>query len=84
MVLYDLTGYPYYGSQTAAPLFRNIALDIIRYLDIAPSVRHDDGDKADRLLIVELSGMEIIEAENLLRKEGFDVKIVGKNNIIQK
>ena len=85
VVLYDLTGYPYYGSQTAAPLFRNIALDIIRYLDIAPSVRHDDGDKADRLLIVpELSGMEIIEAENLLRKEGFDVKIVGKNNIIQK
>ena len=85
VVLYDLTGYPYYGSQTAAPVFRNIALDIIRYLDIAPSVQPDEDEKAGKLLTVpELTDKDIFEAENLLRKEGFDVKIVGKNNIVQR
>ena len=85
VVLYDLTGYPYYGSQTAAPVFRNIALDIIRYLDIAPSVQPDEDEKAGKLLTVpELTDKDIFEAENLLRKEGFDVKIIGKNNIVQR
>lgn len=85
VVLYDLTGYPYYGSQTAAPVFRNIALDIIRYLNIAPSVQPDEDEKAGKLLTVpELTDKDIFEAENLLRKEGFDVKIVGKNNIVQR
>lgn len=85
VVLYDLTGYPYYGSQTAAPVFRNIALDIIRYLDIAPSVQPDEDEKAGKLLTVpELTDKDIFEAEILLRKEGFDVKIVGKNNIVQR
>ena len=68
-----------------APVFRNIALDIIRYLDIAPSVQPDEDEKAGKLLTVpELTDKDIFEAENLLRKEGFDVKIVGKNNIVQR
>ncbi|MFW5976485.1 MAG: peptidoglycan D,D-transpeptidase FtsI family protein, partial [Bacillota bacterium] len=32
VALYDVTGEIYYGSQTAAPVFRNIAEDSLRYL----------------------------------------------------
>lgn len=85
VVFYDLTGQLYYGSQTAAPVFRNIALDVIRYLDIAPSFPAEEENKINRVLTVpDLINMDIYEAENLLRKEAFDVKIVGKSKKVLK
>lgn len=83
VVFYDVTGYPYYGSQTAAPVFRNIALDTLRYLDIPPQLTVNEDDLIiNRVKIPELKGHDIYEAENILRKHRLDVKIIGGNNTV--
>ena len=85
VVLYDVTGYPYYGSQTAAPTFRNVALDTLRYLEIPPSVT--DSDNEDKLTSVKIPNVinkKPHEAEKLLRNKGLDVKLVGSDNKVIK
>ncbi|MEJ6950941.1 penicillin-binding transpeptidase domain-containing protein [Natronospora cellulosivora (SeqCode)] len=83
VVLYDVTGYPYYGSQTAAPIFRNIALDTLRYLEIPPQIaRHEDDDDLIFNEVPDLKKKNIFEAEEILRKNGFGVKIIGDKNTV--
>lgn len=79
VVLYDITGFPYYGSQTAAPIFRNIALDALRYLEIPPELPLTENGKESiqDIEVPDLSGYNIIEAEKMLRNLGLDVKLVG-------
>ncbi len=85
VVLYDVTGYPYYGSQTAAPVFRNIALDVLRYLEIPPELSLPDEKNAQqRLLIPDVTGLNVFEAEDMLRKNDLDVKLVGGSNKVLK
>ncbi len=81
VVLYDITGYPYYGSQTAAPVFRNIAYDSLRYLEIPPQLKVEDKkDKANQIIVPELIDKNLAEAEKTLRNNGLDVKIIGGLN----
>lgn len=79
VVLYDVTGFPYYGSQTAAPIFRNIALDVLRYLDIPPQLpeAEDKMSQLTEVVVPDLKEMDIFAAEDILRKSGLDVKLVG-------
>ncbi len=81
VVLYDITGYPYYGSQTAAPVFRNIAYDTLRYLEIPPQLKDDDNiKKYNKLIVPKLINKNLAEAEKTLRNNGLDVKIIGRLN----
>jgi stage V sporulation protein D (sporulation-specific penicillin-binding protein) len=85
VVLYDISGYPYYGSQTAAPIFRNVALDTLRYLDIPPSLPKDsETSEPSRVIIPDVINMKSYNAEKSLRNKGFDVKLVGNDNKIVK
>lgn len=85
VVLYDVTGFPYYGSQTAAPVFKNVALDTLRYLEIPPQQERDlIDDEPDRVEIPEVTGEEVIEAENRLKNNGLDVTVVGEGKNVQK
>lgn len=85
VVLYDITGYPYYGSQTAAPVFRNIAYDTIRYLEIPPQLKEDDNiEEPNKLFVPELIDKNLAEAEKTLRNNGLDVKIIGGLNKVIK
>lgn len=79
VVLYDVTGFPYYGSQTAAPTFHNIALDVLRYLDIPPQYETEKKKKKDekRVIVPDLLGLTSEKAEDLLRKNELDVKLIG-------
>jgi stage V sporulation protein D (sporulation-specific penicillin-binding protein) len=86
VVLYDISGYPYYGSQTAAPIFRNVALDTLRYLDIPPEILPlDKKDKNEQYInIPDICNLSIEEAEYILRKTGLNVKLEGRANIVLK
>lgn len=85
VVLYDITGQPYYGSQTAAPVFRNITLDTLRYLDVAPSFDDNKKDNDDlKIDIPDVVNKETNQAEKLLRKKGFDVKLIGMGDRVLK
>lgn len=85
VVLYDVTGFPYYGSQTAAPIFRNIALDVLRYLEIPPELELPEEDTPQkRILVPDVKGLSVFEAEEMLRKNHFDVKLIGGSDKILK
>ena len=77
VVLYDVSGGVYYGSQTAAPIFRNIVLDILRYRDITPDIEKEENDELETIEIIDVVGKNVNKAEKELRKNGFDVKIIG-------
>ncbi len=85
VALYDVTGVPYYASQTAAPTFRNVALDTLRYLDIPPqSPLANDKNREIKLKVPDVKGMDVLKAEEMLRNNGFDVKLIGiKDEIIE-
>ncbi|MFW6287803.1 MAG: stage V sporulation protein D [bacterium] len=80
VVLYDVTGYPYYGSQTAAPVFRNIALDTVRYMEIPPQfdVKEENEELVD-VTVPDLINKDTNYAEKILRNNKLDVKIIGGN-----
>jgi len=85
VVFYDVTGFPYYGSQTAAPVFRNITIDTLRYLGITPKVeKNEKKEIVKETIIPDVKNMQVFEAENILRKNALDVKIIGRKNSIIK
>jgi len=79
VVLYDASGESYYGSQIAAPVFRNILHDILRYKDISPenSENHSSLKNNQQVKIPNVINKNIIDAEKELRKVGVDVKLIG-------
>ncbi|MFP4661162.1 MAG: stage V sporulation protein D [Halanaerobiales bacterium] len=85
VVLYGVTGYPYYGSQTAAPMFRRITYDTLRYLDIPPQLNEQDTiSEINKVNVPNLTNADIFKAENILRNNGLDVKIIGElNNVVR-
>ena len=79
VVLYNASGESYYGSQIAAPIFRNILLDVLRYKDISPKNSKDIAKSKDikQVKIPDVVNKSFLVAEKELRKLGVDVKIIG-------
>ncbi len=81
VVLYDVTGFPYYGSQTATPIFKNLALDTLRYLEIPPSLPPEkDTGSSKEITVPDLIDYSVVEAEEILRNLGLDVKLIGRQD----
>ena len=85
VVLYNLKGYPYYGSQTAAPIFQKVALDSLRYLDIPPGKPSlESKEEVSRVEIPNFTDINAIEASNKLKKLGLNFRVIGDNkNVIK-
>lgn len=85
VVLYDITGYPYYGSQTAAPIFKNVTRDALRYMEIHPQISHTENkEKQINVNVPDVRDMAVNNAENILRKNGLDVKLIGRGKNVYK
>ncbi len=85
VVLYDVEGTTYYGSQTATPIFRNIALDTLRYLEIPPQLPEDKDKKEIEIVSVpDVTNIDINEAIELLRKKRLDVRLIGDKKKVLK
>ncbi|MFW6279141.1 MAG: penicillin-binding transpeptidase domain-containing protein [Bacillota bacterium] len=84
VVLYDVTEYPYYGSQTAAPIFQKITHDILRYLEISPEKKNEKKEEKEEVTLPDLQEIRVHEAENKLRKQGLNVNIVGNGDYVYK
>ncbi|MCC3144742.1 PASTA domain-containing protein [Halanaerobium sp. Z-7514] len=84
VILYDITGDTYYGSQTAAPVFRNLGENILSYLDVKPDFTQQPGYELsdEKLTVPEIRNLSKFEAEQSLREKGFNVKIQGDGDKI--
>lgn len=81
VVLYNVTSYPHFGSQTAAPIFQKLAKSVLRYLEIPP--QHPEGEPKKEKVeptkeeIPDLRNRTIDEARQELEHLGFTVKVEG-------
>lgn len=72
---------PMWASQIAAPIFRNMAVDIFNYLDLPREVEKEEIRMVN---VPDLTSLTIDEASALLHTEGLILKIVGEGEIIHR
>lgn len=84
-ILYDIKGETYYGSQTAAPVFRNLTSNILNYLNVKPDTSLEKGynTNENEAVVPNLIGKNFLEAESNLRDQGFNVKLIGDGELIE-
>ena len=84
-ILYDIEGETYYGSQTAAPVFKNLTENILNYLNVKPEPKNDfNYDLTDKEIEVpNLVGQSFLDAESSLREQGFNVKLIGDGELVR-
>ncbi|MFW5961511.1 MAG: penicillin-binding transpeptidase domain-containing protein, partial [bacterium] len=84
-ILYDIKGETYYGSQTAAPVFKDLTENILNYLNIKPDQKDDfNYETTDKEKEVpDVVGESFLEAESNLREQGFNVKLIGDGKLVK-
>ncbi|HHW29410.1 MAG TPA: stage V sporulation protein D [Syntrophomonadaceae bacterium] len=76
-------GYPYYGGTVAAPAFREVVGDSLRYLGVP--VRYDEKDKKsdeEMTTVPMVINLPVDEAEKILKDAGLQVERSGSGDIV--
>ncbi len=76
-------GYPYYGGWVAAPPFREILKDSLRYLEV-PVHELSDSTKGsiEQVLVPDVVNLPLAEAISIINNRGLNVKVSGTGNIV--
>lgn len=82
------TAGSYYGGQVAAPIFREIARDILRYLEIPPSASlaqldSEQQKKKDEntIMVPNLMNLTLEDSKKEIERAGLRLRIVGKGRL---
>lgn len=82
LVVVDEPSGLYYGSQVAAPVFKAVISDSLRYLGIAPNIRADNSEGDSSVTVPSVTNMEVAEAIASLRDMGLNVRLEGSGSVI--
>jgi len=82
VVLYGIEGNTYYASQTAAPLFKRIAHDLIRYYKLPAQEKQPEIPPEETFKLADYTKEHIYEVKNTLKNNGLQYKIIGSGNKI--
>lgn len=86
VVLYNVTSYPHFGSQTAAPIFQKVARNVLRDLKIPPQnpTGEEDQQKSEpkKVEVPDLRNLNIDEAREKLTKMGLVPKVEGEEDMV--
>lgn len=78
-------GYPYYGGWVAAPAFREIMKDSLRYLEepIYQSGNSEEtGEKQEQVVTPDVVNLPLSEAISAIRQRTLQVKVEGDGEIV--
>jgi stage V sporulation protein D (sporulation-specific penicillin-binding protein) len=76
-------GYPYYGGWVAAPPFREILKDSLRYLEVpAHELKDQTKDSIEQVLVPDVVNLPLAEAISTINNRGLNVKVSGTGNIV--
>lgn len=82
VVLYGIEGRTYYASQTAAPLFKKIANDLIRYYKL-PSQNNETKEIENlKVKIADYRGRDLLKVKDNLKELGLEYKVIGDGDQI--
>ncbi|PKM80640.1 MAG: stage V sporulation protein D [Firmicutes bacterium HGW-Firmicutes-14] len=83
VVIDEPQGGIYYGGQIAAPVFKNLAKDILRYLNVTPELSEEEiknrSDQAE-VLVPDVVNMSLEDAQDILREAGLKARIEGEGS----
>ena len=82
VVLYGIDNQTYYASQTAAPLFKKIASDLIRYYKVPSQNENSNPIEKDMVKIGNYKNENIYKVQNDIKELGLDYKIIGTEDDI--
>jgi len=82
VVLYGIDGQTYYASQTAAPLFKSIASDLIRYYKVPSQNQNNKPIENELVKLDDYRNKRIYNVQNRIKELGLEYKIIGENNSI--
>lgn len=88
VVIDEPQGYPYQGGQIAAPVFKAVAGDSLRYLGVVSQYTYEEEKngivKAEPKLIAvpEVINLSPEEAAKVLKLEGFKVETKGQGKVV--
>jgi len=83
------SGASYYGGQVAAPVFREVARDILRYMEIPPTAavnqlkedKNNSKEEGNSISVPSLLNLTVEDAKQEIEKAGLRLKIVGNGKL---
>lgn len=83
IILDELQVNPKYGGTWAAPVFKAVMEDVVRYLDIPPDGAGDEvGQTAKPVIVPNVTGLFIEDAEGVLLRSGLSSRTIGEGTIV--
>ncbi|MGI6452919.1 MAG: stage V sporulation protein D [Syntrophomonadaceae bacterium] len=77
-------GYPYYGGWVAAPVFREIMKDSLKYLEVPVLVDKDidEDDTPQQMVVPDVINLPLTEATAEISSRGFKPKVSGSGSLV--
>ncbi|NLB51682.1 MAG: stage V sporulation protein D [Syntrophomonadaceae bacterium] len=76
-------GYPYYGGWVAAPPFREILRDSLRYLEVpVQDLPEEEKTINEQVVVPDVVNLPLAEAISTINNRGLQVKVSGTGNIV--
>ncbi len=85
LVVIDTPQGAYYGGVIAAPAFKNVVEDTLRYLQVPAQVQPDKiaGGRAKTVILQNLEGKELDETLSILKQSNLKADIVGTGSVVK-
>ncbi|SHG94617.1 stage V sporulation protein D (sporulation-specific penicillin-binding protein) [Thermosyntropha lipolytica DSM 11003] len=78
-------GYPYYGGWVAAPVFREIMKDALRYLEVPLyKAEEDNNARIEKVVVPDIVNLPLGEAIGIITSRGLNAKVIGTGNVVWK
>ncbi len=80
VLLDEPQGGVYYGGQLAAPAFKNLAKDILRYLNVTPQLSADEIKnrlEQAEVLVPDVVNTSLEDAQRIMREAGLETRVEG-------
>ncbi len=84
VVVDEPQGYPYYGGTVAAPIFKCVIEDSLKYLNVQPQYNSTEINerKIEEIKVPDLRGISKDKAEKVLMSVGLNCKFIGEGSSV--
>lgn len=90
VVIDEPQGYPYYGGTLAAPIFKSVVEDSLRYMGVISQFSEGEEEqnilpvKPKQVMVPEVLNLPVEEAKKVMRLEGLNPEIKGQGSVVTK
>jgi stage V sporulation protein D (sporulation-specific penicillin-binding protein) len=80
LVIVDSPQGVYYGGQVAAPVFKNVVLDTLRYLEVPPEITGEAKFMEEKIIVPDVKNKKINIVIKELKSLGLKVQVEGQGD----